>query len=143
MTQSSSAKETQREEKMLGRVLILCPEDENRNKIVATVCRCGLDPLSSSNYREARELLRLHNFAAVFCSDTIEDAAYPQIIEAAKPVPVIVLSRFAEWDPCLAALAAGAFDYIPYPPDHREVERILLSAIRQYLPIKSLTATGT
>jgi len=125
MTESSSAKETQRKEKMPGRVLILCPEDENRNKIVATVCRCGLD-------REARDLLRLHNFAAVFCSDTLEDAAYPQIIDAAKPVLVIVLSRFAEWDPYLAALAAGAFDYIPCPPDHREVERILSSALSEY-----------
>jgi len=127
---------------MLRSVLVLCPEDENRNKIVATVRRCGLDPLSSSNYREARELLRLHNFAAAFCSDTLEDATYPEIIDAAKPVPVIVLSRFAEWGPCLAALAAGAFDYVPCPPDHREVERILSSAIREYLKPKSLDATA-
>lgn len=123
------------EQKILGSVLILCPEDENRNKIVATVRSLGLDPLLSSNYREARNLLRLHNFAAAFCSDTLEDATYPQIIDAAKPIPVIVLSRFAEWGPCLAALAAGAFDYIPCPPDHREVERILSSAISEQLQI--------
>jgi len=127
---------------MLRSVLILCPEDENRNKIVASVRRCGLDPLLSSNYREARDLLGLHNFAAAFCSDALEDATYPQIIEAAKPVPVIVLSRFAEWDPYLAALAAGAFDYIPCPPDPREVERILSSAIRQHLGLQRLGATA-
>jgi DNA-binding NtrC family response regulator len=127
---------------MLRRVLILCPEGENRNKIVASVRRCGLDALLSSNYREARDLLALHNLAAAFCSDTLEDAAYPQIIEAAKPVPVIVLSRFAEWGPCLAALAAGAFDYIPCPPDPREVDRILSSAIQEHLPPQRLDATA-
>ena len=143
MTESSAAKKSQREEKMPPSVLILCAENENRNKIVTTVRKCGLDPLLRSNYREARDLLRLHNFAAVFCGDTLEDATYPQIIEAAKPVPVIVLSRFAEWDSCLAALAAGAFDYIPCPPDHREVERILSSAISEQLQIKNLSAAAT
>lgn len=83
MTESSAAKE---KEKMPGSVLILCPEDENRNKIITTVRKCGLAPLLRSNYLEARDLLRLHNFAAVFCGDTLEDATYPQIIEAAKPV---------------------------------------------------------
>ena len=111
--------------------------------IVATVRRCGLDLLLSSNYREARDLLRLHNFAAAFCSDTLEDATYPQIIDAAKPVPVIVLSRFAEWGPCLAALAAGAFDYVPCPPDHREVERILSSALSEYLQTNNSSAAAT
>jgi DNA-binding NtrC family response regulator len=125
---------------MLRSVLVLCPEDENRNRIVASVRRCGLDPLFSSNYREARELLGLHNLAAAFCSDTLEDAAYPQIIEAAKPVPVIVLSRFAEWGPYLAALAAGAFDYIACPPDPREVERILSSAIKEHSRLQRRTA---
>ncbi len=127
---------------MLRSVLILCPEGENRNKIVATVRRCGLDPLLGSNYREARDLLGLHNLAAAFCSDTLEDAAYPQIIEAAKPVPVIVLSRFAEWGPYLAALAAGAFDYIPCPPEPREVERILSSAIREHSGLQTLDASA-
>jgi DNA-binding NtrC family response regulator len=127
---------------MLRSVLILCPEGENRNKIAATVRRCGLDPLLGSNYREARDLLGLHNLAAAFCSDTLEDAAYPQIIEAAKPVPVIVLSRFAEWGPYLAALAAGAFDYIPCPPDPHEVERILSSAISEHLRFQRLDATA-
>ena len=127
---------------MLRRVLILCPEDENRNKIVASVRRCGLDPLLSSNYQEARDFLALDNLAAAFCSDTLEDAAYPQIIEAAKPVPVIVLSRFAEWAPYLAALAAGAFDYISCPPDPREMERILSSAIREHSGLQTWVATA-
>ena len=51
MTESSAAKESQREEKMPGSVLILCAEDENRNKIVTTVRKCGLDPLLRSSAR--------------------------------------------------------------------------------------------
>jgi len=54
-----------------------------------------------------------------------------------------LVDQTAEWGPCLAALAAGAFDYIPCPPDHREVERILSSAISEYLQPKSLDATAS
>lgn len=125
---------------MLGSVLILCPEDESREKIVASVRKCGLDPLLSSSYREARDLLEQHDLAATFCSDTLEDADYPDVIETAKPVPVIVLSRFAEWGPFLRALRAGAFDYVPCPPDPREVERILSFAVSERL--RSLAATA-
>jgi two-component system response regulator PilR (NtrC family) len=123
---------------MLSTVLILCPEDEVQNKIAASVRKYGLDPLLSSNYRQARNLLEQHDLAAAFCSDTLEDADYREILEIAKPVPVIVLSRFAAWRPYLAALRAGAFDYIACPPDSREVERILSSAVSQRLRLASL-----
>jgi len=127
---------------MLHSVLILCPEDESRDKIAASVRKCGLDPLLSSNYREARELLEQHDLAAAFCSDSLEDANYPEIIEVAKPVPVIVLSRFAEWGPCLAALSAGAFDYIPCPPDPCEVERILSCAVEEQPRLHGLAVSA-
>ena len=117
---------------MLTNVLILCPEEESRDKIAASVRKCGLDPLLGSSFRQARDLLEQHNLTAAFCSDALEDADYAEVIEATKPVPVIVLSRFAEWGPCLAALRAGAFDYVPCPPDPREVERILSLAVAEH-----------
>jgi DNA-binding NtrC family response regulator len=58
------------------------------------------------------------------------------VVAAANPTPVVVLSRFAEWDHYLAALRAGAFDYNACPPDSAETERIVCSAIgnRRYNP---------
>jgi len=51
-----------------------------------------------------------------------------------------VLSRFDEWDHYLAALRAGAFDYIVCPPDFAETERIVWSAIGHTPEISSGTA---
>jgi DNA-binding NtrC family response regulator len=106
---------------MHNRILILCTEPESRDRIVASVRERGLDPVLPSTYRQARNVLAKRDLAAVFCSDALGDARYPDIIEAAKPAPVIVLSRFAEWGPYLDALRAGAFDYITCPPDAGEV----------------------
>jgi hypothetical protein len=107
-----------------GTVLIVAPPNESADVIFAGVLRCGGFLLQRSCYREARSLLQDHDFTLVLCSDTLPDAKYQDVIAAARPVPVIVLSRVAEWDPYLVALHAGAFDYIACPPDPTELNRI-------------------
>jgi len=52
-----------------------------------------------------------------------------EVRRASADVPVIVLSRLADWDAYLSAICAGAFDYIACPPDPAETERILLAAL--------------
>ena len=114
---------------MAARVIVLCPNDNTRGAVMQTVRKCNLEPVPCSSYGEARHLLGSHDLAAVFCSDSLNDGDYSEVIETARPVPVIVLSRYAEWEPCLAALDAGAFDYVACPPDVRELERILWFAL--------------
>ena len=65
----------------------------------------------------------------VFCHDTLPDGDFRDVVAAVKPTPVVVLSRFAEWEHYIAALRDGAFDYIACPPDSAETERIVRSAI--------------
>jgi DNA-binding NtrC family response regulator len=69
------------------------------------------------------------NIKVMFCNDVLPDVDFRTVIAAVKVTPVVVLSRFAEWDYCLAALRGGAFDYIACPPDSAETERILWAAI--------------
>lgn len=117
-------------------ILILCPEDESRVKLVASILTLGLQPLCSTSCGEAQSLLERHKFSAILCNDTLEDGDYRDVIKAATPIPVIVLSRFAEWGPYLAALKAGAFDYIACPPERAEVDRILSLALNEHsLPL--------
>lgn len=117
-------------------ILILCPDDESRERLIARVLNHGLQPFCSTSCGEAQDLLEQHNFSAILCNDTLEDGDYRDVIRAAIPVPVIVLSRFAEWGPYLAALEAGAFDYIVCPPERTEVDRILSFALNeQSLPL--------
>ena len=115
-----------------GPVLIISSDDENRAMLVASVLKSGMDPHSCANYGEARGLLEKESFGVILCSDSLVDGDYFSVIERAKPIPVVVTSRLAQWNPYLAALRAGAFDYIACPPNPSEVERILWSALDEY-----------
>lgn len=88
---------------------------------------CGL--------REALSLLARQDFSVVFCNDTLPDGDFRALLRQARKstadVPVIVLSRLADWDAYLGAIGAGAFDYIAYPPDSAEAERILWAALSE------------
>jgi len=110
-------------------VLIVCAKGESRERVIATTYKCGLGPVSCSTLDDARFLLARQDFTIVFCSDTLPDGDFHAVIRTARSIPVIVLSRLAEWEPFLVAINAGAFDYIACPPDPVETERILLLAL--------------
>ena len=115
-----------------GTVLVVDSETRNRDIVFASAVRLGEVPMSRTSCEEARSLLEHHQFKVVFCSDSLPDGDYAEVIRAAKPTPVIVLSRFAEWDSCLTAWQAGAFDYIACPPYQSEVDRVLFSALNEH-----------
>lgn len=106
-------------------VLIIDAEGESRERIIATTHKCGLGPVCCSTVDEARSLLARQHFKIVFCNDNLPDGDFRAVIRTARSIPVIVLSRLAEWEPYLVAINAGAFDYTACPPDSAEIERIL------------------
>ena len=116
-------------------ILVVCAEGEHRGKIVETIRECGLRPACCCNLSEAQRLLDRQNFSVVFCNDTLPDGDLCTIMnelrKSSADVPVIVLSRLADWDAYLTALGAGAFDYIAWPPDSAETERILWAALKE------------
>lgn len=112
-------------------VLIICAEGESRQRVIATIHKCGLGPVSCSTLDDARSLLARQPFSIVFCSDTLPDGDFRAVIRTARSIPVIVLSRLAEWEPYLVAINAGAFDYVACPPDPVETERILWFALHE------------
>ena len=116
-------------------ILVICADREHRQRIVETVRKLGLLPASCGSLREARSLLVHQDFCVVFCSDTLPDGDFRDVLndlrKTTTDVPVVVLSRLAEWDTYLSALGAGAFDYIALPPDSAETERILCAALSE------------
>jgi two-component system response regulator PilR (NtrC family) len=114
------------------RALVISTELPIREKITATVQKCGLSPFSCHKIAEALGLLAQQGFGVVFCNEILPDGDFRAVVAAVKPIPVVVLSRFAEWDRYLAALRAGAFDYIACPPDHAETERIMWAAVKHF-----------
>ncbi|MHB8502857.1 MAG: hypothetical protein ACYDCG_01035 [Candidatus Acidiferrales bacterium] len=113
----------------VNQVLVISPEKEDHENINAAMNKCGLSSICCKKFDEARIFLTKQNFGVVFCHDTLPDGDFRGVVLAANPTPVVMLSRFAEWDHYLAALRAGAFDYIACPPDSAETERIVWSAI--------------
>lgn len=113
----------------VNQVLVISPEKEHHEKITAAMNKCGVLSICCMKFDEARTFMDKEKFKVVFCHETLPDGDFRGVVSAAKPIPVVVLSRFAEWDHYLAALRAGAFDYIACPPDSAETERIVWSAI--------------
>jgi two-component system response regulator PilR (NtrC family) len=113
----------------VNQVLVISPEKEDHEKINAAMNKCGLSSICCKKFDEARAFMTTQKFGLVFCHDTLPDGDFRGVVSAVKPTPVVVLSRFAEWGHYLAALRAGAFDYIACPPDTAETERIACIAI--------------
>jgi two-component system, NtrC family, response regulator PilR len=110
-------------------VLVISPEAAHHKEISAAVQRYGLGSIYCREFVEAERFLGQQKVSVVFCHDTLPDGDFQRVIAAVNPTPVVVLSRFAEWDHYVAALRAGAFDYIAYPSDSAEIERIVSAAI--------------
>lgn len=114
-----------------GTVLIVDSNDANLGIVVPCAIDRGEIPILCSSCTEARTVLAQHRFSMVFCNDELPDGNYSDVIEAARPAPVVVLSRLGGWSSYLNALDAGAFDYIGCPIHRTEIDRILSLALNQ------------
>jgi DNA-binding NtrC family response regulator len=124
----------------VNQVLVISREKEHHEKINAAMCKCGLSAICCTKFDEAQIFMTRQKFGVVFCHETLPDGDFQGVISAVKPTPVVVLSRFAEWEHYFAALRAGAIDYIACPPDLAETERIVWSAIGQTQELSSSAA---
>jgi DNA-binding NtrC family response regulator len=117
-------------------LLVICAEAENYEQIRRVAAKAGVGCLHCRKTDEARSILATVDIDVVFCQDMLPDGDFRAVIADADAVPVIVLSRFAEWDYYLAALRDGAFDYIACPPNAIETERILRAAINKSMELR-------
>jgi len=124
-------------------VLIVCSEEASHGQVVESVLNCGLDSLSCSDCREARSLLERQSFEVVLCSDSLADGDLWEVIKVAKPTPVVVVTEHTEWSRYLAALHAGAFDCLTFPPDGAQVKRTLWSALIEHARLRRRETTAT
>ena len=113
--------------------LVISADPACCKSIAGIISECGLPAVCCQTVREGQSALQCQNLAVVFCSDALPDGDFRAVLAAAKrslaSPPLIVLSRVAEWDAYLAALGAGAFDYIACPPTRAETHRILGCAL--------------
>ena len=98
----------------------------------------GVAPILASTVKEAQTILSSHTISFIFCSDELPGGGIDSFIrQTSRPpgkIPVVVVSRFDDWQRYLNFLQAGAFDYILYPPSSLEIERIVKSALSHACP---------
>jgi len=120
---------------MLNRrlALLISPDTNHYGGLAPVASRCGLHLIFSATLRSARALLAQDRFSVIFCSDRTDGCTVPMLLRslrgAAPDIPVIMVSRHAEWAACLHAMRAGAFDYVAWPPDPAETERVVRLAV--------------
>lgn len=96
------------------------------------VSRAGVMPVAASTLAESEAILDSATVSAVVCYDEVTGCRADELIRRAarrsSAIPVIVVSRHDDWEHCLKALHAGAFDYVAYPPPRGEIERVVRNA---------------
>lgn len=117
---------------ILPNVAVVSSDARVQKILAAHLARAGMTPVVASTMAESEAILDSASVLAVVCYDESPGCHADDLIRRAarRPggVPVIVVSRHDDWEHCLRALHAGAFDYVAYPPPRGEIERVVRNA---------------
>jgi len=120
----------------LPRVLVVDDEPDLRELLELTLVRMGLDVDSATSVSEARGRLGRHAYALCLTDMRLPDASGMELVETiARDYPatlVAVITAYGSADNAVAALKAGAFDYLPKPVALEQLRSLVQSAVRAY-----------
>lgn len=117
---------------------VIATQDAKIRKALSEILdRCGVGVEFAFGFAALAELFKVKGPAVCLCGFALEDGTYRDVVKFCKrrspEVPVIIASTSDsanEYDEYLASMNAGAFDFLCYPYEKREVQRILRLAIR-------------
>jgi DNA-binding NtrC family response regulator len=119
-------------------ILVVSPYLDFQQAFAIVLGKFGLAPIIASTAGEAEEILDRHPVSLVFCSDELPnggvDGLIAQNAHTTKRAPMVVVSRLDDWGRFLSYLQRGAFDYVLYPLDGNDVERVVKNAISSVSP---------
>lgn len=108
-----------------------------RSTLGETLLLCGANPVLATSLQEASQRIRCGHLRLGLCQDRLPDGKYEELLllnrAAGISLPWIVVSRTGDWPEYLAAIEAGVYDFLAYPPIRGE----LLGIIRALLETPS------
>lgn len=123
---------------MTERILVIDDEPSLQVTLRDTFEDEGYDVQVAGTVREALEALRQSSPDLVLCDLRLPDGDGLDVVQEAQRwapmVPVIILTAFASIDSAIAALKAGASEYLTKPFD----EASLLSMVERHLEVRRL-----
>ena len=131
-----------------NQILIVDDEPGIREVLELTLGRMNLETRSASNIDEARHLLEDYRFDLCLTDMRLPDGNGIELVRHIQDkhpyLPVAVITAFGNMETAVAALKAGAFDFVSKPLDLNDLRNIVRSALRvgQAQTVKTTAAVG-
>ena len=115
-------------------VLIVDDEPDIREVLELTLGRMNLETRTASNVEEARYLLQEFKFDLCLTDMRLPDGNGIELVRHIQDkfpyLPVAVITAYGNMETAIAALKAGAFDFVSKPLDLNDLRNIVRSALR-------------
>jgi DNA-binding NtrC family response regulator len=128
-------------------VLIATVEPEIREGLSSLLETLSVNAMWVASVADVRTLIGKEKIAACLCGFWLQDGTYREVIRTLRreriEIPAIIVSAPAcphEYGEYLAALNIGVFDFLRFPYQRSDFERILESAIDRECPSTQIQA---
>ncbi len=115
-------------------VLVVDDEADIRELLVLTLSRMGVDADTASSVKEAQEALQARPYDLCLTDMRLPDGdgltLLKYIAEQHGNTPVAVITAFGSTENAVAALKAGAFDYLAKPIKIEQLRPLVMSALK-------------
>lgn len=116
-------------------VLVVSNELGTQQGLATALANCGCTPIMANSIGEAVSILKRRGVELIFCSDEPPGQGIEEFIRRASRPPggmkVVVVSRLDDWKRYIDFLQLGAFDYVLYPPNGDEIERVARAVLQR------------
>jgi two-component system response regulator PilR (NtrC family) len=125
-------------------VLIVDDEADIRELLVLTLSRMGVDADTASSLKEAQEALKGKQYDLALTDMRLPDGdgmmVLKHIAENHGNTPVAVITAYGSTENAIAALKAGAFDYLAKPIKLEQLRPLVMSALKLPRPAQARRA---
>src|SRR3954466_10787848 len=122
-----------RPERAAAQVLVVDDEPDIRELLELTLVRMGLDVASVGSIAEAKERLKNERFDLCLTDMRLADGEGLELVRhiasLGVDLPVAVITAYGSAENAVAALKAGAFDYVSKPVGLEQLRALVKSAL--------------
>ena len=126
-------------------VLVVDDEADIRELLVITLSRMGVDADSASTVEEAKQALQARPYDLTLTDMRLPDGDGLEVLryiaENHGNTPVAVITAFGSTENAVAALKAGAFDYLAKPIKIDQLRPLVMSALKLPRPVQQRRAS--
>lgn len=121
--------------KTSARILIIDDETELLSGCAKILKALGLDPVPVSNGKIALEILNQEEFDLILCDLFMPGIDGMQVLDEARNLvpntPVVIFSAYGTIERAVAAMRAGAFDFIEKPFESEHLKAVVEKGLNQ------------